>query len=160
LPSATTVDIRGETDADVRVITDVTVAAFKTQEISNQIEPIIIDALRAAKVLTVSLVAELEGRVIGHIAFSLVTMSDGTRNWYGLGPVSEWLNRLKGPSSHLSCLFASPGVFVARLQQHPAFRSARGRSSGVGWITIKASSNAGHATNHKDCFARAGAIRP
>ena len=35
-----------------------------------------------------SLVAEMEGRVIGHIAFSPVTLSDGTRDWYGLGPVS------------------------------------------------------------------------
>lgn len=35
-----------------------------------------------------SLVAELNGRVIGHIAFSLPTISDGTCDWYGLGPVS------------------------------------------------------------------------
>lgn len=26
--------------------------------------------------------------MIGHIAFSPVTMSDGTPDWYGLGPVS------------------------------------------------------------------------
>jgi putative acetyltransferase len=30
----------------------------------------------------------MDGRVVGHIAFSPVTISDGTRNWYGLGPVS------------------------------------------------------------------------
>lgn len=35
-----------------------------------------------------SLVAEVHGRVIGHIAFSPVTISDGTPSWYGLGPVS------------------------------------------------------------------------
>lgn len=34
--------------------------------------------------LTISLVAELDGRVVGHIAFSPVTMSDGTAGWYGL----------------------------------------------------------------------------
>ena len=45
-------------------------------------------ALRAAEALTVSLVAELDGRVIGHIAFSPVAISDGTQDWYGLGPVS------------------------------------------------------------------------
>ena len=42
-------------------------------------------ALRAAEALTVSLVAELDGRVIGHIAFSPVAISDGTQVWYGLG---------------------------------------------------------------------------
>jgi putative acetyltransferase len=72
--------IRSETDADV--------AAFKTVEISNHTEQFIIAALRAAKALTVSLVAESGGRVVGHVAFSPVTISDGTRNWYGLGPVS------------------------------------------------------------------------
>ncbi len=80
--------IRSETDADIDAVTEVTVAAFKTLEISNNTEQFIIMALRAAKVLTVSLVAELDGRVIGHVAFSPVTISDGTPNWYGLGPVS------------------------------------------------------------------------
>src|SRR5512136_427255 len=80
--------IRSETDADVAVITEVTVAAFKTLEISNHTEQFIIAALRAAKALTISLVAEVDGRVVGHIAFSPVTISNGTRNWYGLGPVS------------------------------------------------------------------------
>jgi predicted N-acetyltransferase YhbS len=80
--------IRSETEADVSAITEVTVAAFMTLEISNHTEQFIIEALRAAKALTISLVAEVDGRVIGHIAFSPVTISDGTRNWFGLGPVS------------------------------------------------------------------------
>ena len=41
-----------------------------------------------ARALTVSLVAELEGRIVGHIAFSPLTILDGTQDWYGLGPVS------------------------------------------------------------------------
>jgi putative acetyltransferase len=57
-------------------------------EISNHTEQFIIEALRAAKALTVSLVAEVDGRVTGYIAFSPLTISDGTRDWYGLGPVS------------------------------------------------------------------------
>ncbi len=80
--------IRSETDADVAAITEVTIAAFRTMELSDQTEQFIVEALRAAKALAVSLVADLGGRVIGHIAFSRVTMSDGTPNWYGLGPVS------------------------------------------------------------------------
>jgi putative acetyltransferase len=80
--------IRHETAADVSAIAEVTVAAFKTLAISNHTEQFIIAALRAANALTVSLVAELNGRVVGHVAFSPVTISDGTQNWYGLGPVS------------------------------------------------------------------------
>ena len=80
--------IRDETGADIGAITEVTIAAFENLEISNHTEQFILEALRAANALLVSLVAELDGRVIGHIAFSPVTISDGTRNWYGLGPVS------------------------------------------------------------------------
>lgn len=79
--------IRSETDADARAIAEVTAAAFKTLEVSDQTEQFIVAALRAAKALTISLVAEIDGRVIGHIAFSPVAISDGTRNWYGLGHV-------------------------------------------------------------------------
>ena len=80
--------IRDETDADVSAITEVTIAAFKTLEISNKTEQYIINALRAADALTISLVAENEGGIVGHIAFSPVTISDGSIGWYGLGPVS------------------------------------------------------------------------
>jgi GNAT superfamily N-acetyltransferase len=80
--------IREETRADAAAITEVTVAAFETMKISNHTEQFVIEALRAADALTRSLVAEVDGRVVGHIAFSPVAVSDGTRNWYGLGPVS------------------------------------------------------------------------
>jgi putative acetyltransferase len=119
--------IRSETDADVSAITEVTIAAFKTLEISNHTEQFIIAALRAAQALTVSLVAEKDGRVIGHIAFSPVTISDGTRNWYGLGPVSvlpeyqrqgigkalikEGLLRLKDMNAQGCCLVGHPDYY-------------------------------------------------
>jgi putative acetyltransferase len=119
--------IRNETDTDVDAITEVTVAAFETLEISRHTEQFIIAALRAAKALTVSLVAELDGRVIGHIAFSPVTISDGTRNWYGLGPVSvlpqyqrqgigkaliwEGLSRLKEMNAQGCCLVGDPDYY-------------------------------------------------
>lgn len=57
--------IKNETNADVDSITKVTVAAFKTLEIINNTEHYIVMALRAAKALTVSLVAEIEGPIIG-----------------------------------------------------------------------------------------------
>ncbi len=80
--------IRKETTSDIEAITQVTIAAFKTLPISNQTEQFIIKALRAADALTLSLVAEIDGRVVGHVAFSPVVISDGTKDWYGLGPVS------------------------------------------------------------------------
>ena len=73
----TRIVIRNETDADVGMITEVTMAAFKTLEISNHTEQFIIEALRAAKALTVSLVAEVDGRVIGHIPQGTVTFHEG-----------------------------------------------------------------------------------
>jgi putative acetyltransferase len=119
--------IRNETDTDVGAITEVTIAAFKTLEISNHTEQFIIESLRAAKALTVSLVADMDGRVIGHIAFSPVTISDGTPNWYGLGPVSvlpeyqrkgigkslikEGLSRLKDLNAQGCCLVGHPDYY-------------------------------------------------
>ena len=80
--------IRKEKRSDNEAITQVTIAAFRTLPISNHTEQFIIKALRAADALTLSLVAEINGDIIGHIAFSSVTISDGTKDWYGLGPVS------------------------------------------------------------------------
>lgn len=80
--------IRSETASDFDAITEITIAAFRTLEISNHTEQFIITSLRAAGALTISLVAEIDGRVVGHIAFSPVTISDGSKGWYGLGPVS------------------------------------------------------------------------
>jgi putative acetyltransferase len=80
--------VRKETVLDIEAITQVTIAAFKTLPISNNTEQFIIKALRAAGALTLSLVAEIEGRVVGHVAFSPVILSGGTEGWYGLGPVS------------------------------------------------------------------------
>jgi putative acetyltransferase len=80
--------IREEKSNDHGAISAFTIAAFKTMEMSNQTEQFIIEALRAANALSLSLVAEVDGIVVGHIAFSPVEITDGTTNWYGLGPVS------------------------------------------------------------------------
>jgi putative acetyltransferase len=126
-PMSLKIVIRDETDADVGAISQVTAAAFKTLEISNHTEQFVIAALREAKALTISLVAELDGHVIGHIAFSPLTISDGTRGWYGLGPVSvlpvyqrqgvgksliyEGLSRLKDLDARGCCLVGHPDYY-------------------------------------------------
>jgi putative acetyltransferase len=80
--------IREETASDADAITHVTICAFRDHPHSNQTEQFIIEALRRAGALTLSLVAEIESRIVGHAAFSPVIMSDGTPHWYGVGPVS------------------------------------------------------------------------
>jgi putative acetyltransferase len=80
--------IRNEKTSDVEVISEVTRAAFDNHPHSDRFEEFIVNALRVGKALTISLVAEVGGKVAGHIAFSPVTVSDGSQGWYGLGPVS------------------------------------------------------------------------
>jgi putative acetyltransferase len=80
--------IRKETPSDVEAICDITKAAFENHPYSKNTEQFIINALRKADALTVSLVAEIDGIIAGHIAFSPVTFTDRSRDWYGLGPVS------------------------------------------------------------------------
>ena len=122
------ITVRDETPADFGAITDVTVAAFETLAVSRHTEQFIVCALRAAGALRVSLVAELDGRVVGHIAFSPVTCSDGTAGWYGLGPVSvlpglqrqgigarlitEGLGRLRALGARGCCLVGHPGYYT------------------------------------------------
>lgn len=119
--------IRSETGADVKAISVVTAAAFETLEVSSHTEQFIIEALRAADALAVSLVAEADGQLIGHIAFSPVTISDGTPDWYGLGPVSvlpayqrqgvgkaliwEGLAKLKERNARGCCLVGHPDYY-------------------------------------------------
>jgi putative acetyltransferase len=89
--------IRNETDADIDAITEVTMAAFETLEISNHTEQFIIETL------------------------------GGTQDWYGLGPVSvspeyqrqgigkalvkEGLSRLKNLNATGCCVVGHPDYY-------------------------------------------------
>jgi predicted N-acetyltransferase YhbS len=85
--------IRQERPGDAATIRALTGAAFKGKSFSNQTEAKVIDALRAAGALTLSLVATEGGQVIGHVAFSPVWINGEAGDWYGLGPVSVWPDR-------------------------------------------------------------------
>lgn len=80
--------IREEQPKDIQYIDDITVAAFLDAQHSDHTEQFIVKSLRESGALTISLVAEDDGAVIGHVALSPVTISDGAENWYGLGPIS------------------------------------------------------------------------
>ncbi|WP_429130806.1 GNAT family N-acetyltransferase [Ensifer sp. 4252] len=94
--------IRLERAGDEQAIHDVTAAAFEGHPHSDQSEPFIIERLRDLGALTLSLVAEDEGHVIGHVAFSPVTFTPPAAGWFGLGPVAVSPDRqAKGVGSRL-----------------------------------------------------------
>lgn len=80
--------IRPETPADIAAIEAVTAAAFLNAAHTSHTEQFIVNALRKAGKLSVSLVAEQSGQLVGHVAVSPVSISDGTTGWFGLGPIS------------------------------------------------------------------------
>lgn len=80
--------IRPERAGDQSAIHNVVAAAFAGQLHSDGSEPGIVDRLRADGDLAISLVAEEGGELVGHAAFSPVTIADGSEGWFGLGPVA------------------------------------------------------------------------
>jgi putative acetyltransferase len=80
--------IRSEKSTDIEAIEQVTIAAFDDKWYSDQTEHLVINRLREAGAMSVSLVAEMDGKVVGHIAFSVVTIDGEDKGWFGLGPVS------------------------------------------------------------------------
>ncbi|PCE24356.1 GNAT family N-acetyltransferase [Burkholderia ubonensis] len=83
------VTLRDERASDVAAIARVIAAAFAAAPQRGQFEQRIVDALRADGCLGVSLVAERDERIIGHVAFSPVTIGDGGESgWYGLAPLA------------------------------------------------------------------------
>ncbi|HGW4115858.1 TPA: GNAT family N-acetyltransferase [Serratia marcescens] len=87
-----TLQLRHETPDDIAAIEAVTIAAFADAPHTSHTEQAIVRALRAANELTLSIVAEEHGQVVGHVALSPVAITDGqgqsAPGWYGLGPIS------------------------------------------------------------------------
>lgn len=81
--------IRDERDEDAAAISRITTAAFADAPHSSGTEGRIVEALRQAGALTISLVATSDdGDILGHVAFSPVQIDRTPGRWYGLGPVS------------------------------------------------------------------------
>lgn len=82
--------IRPERPGDIDTIHALTEAAFKPMPFSDGTEPDCIRKLRQDGDLTVSLIAEQNDKVVGHVAFSPVQIDGKSAGWFGLGPVSVW----------------------------------------------------------------------
>lgn len=121
------INIRPEQESDITQIHNVIKSAFETISYSNQKEHFLVDALRETGALDLSLVAELNGEVVGHIAFSNVTINSNESSWYGLAPVSvhpeyqnqgigsklilEGLERVKELGAEGCVLLGEPGYY-------------------------------------------------
>ena len=80
--------IRDERPGDEAAISALITRAFAGSRHGDSGEARIVEALRAAGARSLSRVATRDGRVIGHVAFSPVTIADRTPHWFGLGPVA------------------------------------------------------------------------
>lgn len=79
--------IRDAEQRDAAAIAQTIQDAFQGADHSSGTEAQIVDALRRAAALTISLVAIEEDAVVGHVAISPVSVAAG-KGWYGLGPVA------------------------------------------------------------------------
>ena len=120
-------NIRTERPADLSEIAAVVTAAFLDAPHRSGTEAAIVAALREAGVLTLSLVAEDEGTIVGHIAFSPVTVDGVAGGWFGLGPVAvrpdrqrvaigsslivEGLRRLRARGAHGCVVLGDPAYY-------------------------------------------------
>ncbi|MBR0883199.1 putative acetyltransferase [Bradyrhizobium japonicum] len=80
--------IRPERPTDTMAIRTVVTAAFRDASRSDGNEADIVDALRIDGTLAVSLVAEDDAGLVGHVAFSPVAVNSEEVGWFGLGPVA------------------------------------------------------------------------
>ncbi len=119
--------IRAEQSGEEQVIHDLTQTAFATMPFSDHTEGPIIEALRKAGDLTLSLVAVEGSRIVGHIAFSPVMIDGHHDDWFGLGPISvlpelqrrgigksliaAGLNRLRERNAAGCALIGDPGYY-------------------------------------------------
>ena len=122
------VQVEPERPGDAIQISQITTAAFAPMPFSDGDEARVIDALREAGALSISLVAiAADGELVGHVAFSPVRIDGQPGNWYGLGPVSvaarmqrrgvgsalinEGLDRLRGLRAAGCVLLGNPDYY-------------------------------------------------
>lgn len=80
-----TLEIRPETDEDCKAVWSLNRAAFEAEDEAN-----LVDSLRDGGYVEVSLVAEVDGEIVGHILFSRLAVSTrvGTVDALSLAPMA------------------------------------------------------------------------
>ncbi|WBU56912.1 GNAT family N-acetyltransferase [Paracoccus sediminicola] len=131
------VQIRRERSGDEAAILALTTTAFETAAHSDGTEAQIVEALRKADALSLSLVAAEGGALVGHIAFSPVMIGGADYRWVGLGPVSvaprhqgngigaalirDGLSRMRGSGAQGCVVLGEPGYYARfGFQANPA----------------------------------------
>jgi putative acetyltransferase len=136
------IHVRPETPDDIVAIFAVNAAAF-----GREAEARLVDALRANGHLTLSLVAEVDGNVVGHIAFSPATVTSPNApngNWTApaLGPLAVLpTHQRTGVGTALvragqaACLAMGHTVIflLGHDTYYPRFGFAPSRPKGVWW---------------------------
>lgn len=79
------IKVRSETSTDITLIHKVEAAAF-----NSSIEPTLVDMLRERQHAVLSLVAEVDEKLVGHIIYSpvILTPVGASRRGLGLGPIA------------------------------------------------------------------------
>jgi putative acetyltransferase len=131
--------IRPEIPADITAIHAVNAAAF-----GRAAEADLVDALRANSHLALSLVAERDGQIVGHIAFSPATIASPNGDWtaLALGPLAVSLaHQRRGVGSALAraglaaCLEMGQDVvfLLGHETYYPRFGFVPSQPKGVCW---------------------------
>jgi putative acetyltransferase len=103
--------IRPEQQGDERLIHDLTLAAFAPMPFSDGSEAAIIAGLREDGDLTLSLVAVEGSEIVGHIAFSPVTVGPDSDGWFGSALISAGLSIVKSKGAKGCALVGDPDYY-------------------------------------------------
>lgn len=134
-----TLAIRPEQPADCPAIFDLTRRAFATAPHTCHREHFIVNALRESGHLSLSLVAEEGGQLLGHVAFSPLAFSPAAAGWFGVGPLSVLPERQgRGIGSRLMqeglALLRGQGAQGCVLVGEPAFYRRFGFAAAPGLV--------------------------
>jgi putative acetyltransferase len=80
--------IRPEEPRDIAAIFDLVRRAFAPMPFADGTEQDLPNKFRSAGLLSLSLVAETNGSIVGHAALTPVTHESGAAEWFGLGPLA------------------------------------------------------------------------
>jgi putative acetyltransferase len=82
------IHIRHESAEDAQAIHDLTARAFAPMPFADGDEQMLPARFRSAKALSLSLVAELKGKIVGQLTLTPAIAANGAPGWFALGPIS------------------------------------------------------------------------